>query len=177
MKKLFFLLLISFTASAQISINPLSKYYKRLHFVFDSVVVDKTHQILVICADSALVTFPDTAMLNAEWGTYQPQGYGYQPDDFQYSLDIRFNGAGTLFLSDSLYLKDTYTKTIKTDSVLDSGSWRYIYTSTLEDSLYVVKTLTPTNSRRAFRTKDNDRLWITYAPHTNKFFIYRKEEL
>jgi len=152
MKKVIFLFLISFSVSAQISMNPLSKYVKRVNYVFDSVDIDKTHQILVICGDSVLITLPDTAMLNADWGTYQQMGYGYQPDDYQYNLDIRFNGSGTVFLSDSLYVNS-------------------------RDSIFVTKELTSNNIHTFFCTTDRSRTWIQYVPHTNKFFIYRREQL
>jgi hypothetical protein len=150
--KTLLLLLLSTAAIAQISLNPLPKYVKRVEYVFDSIVVDKSHQILVICGDSVLITLPDTTMLNADWGTYQQAGYGYQPEDYQYNLDIRFNGSGVLFLSDSLYVN-------------------------YNDITYSAKLLSPTAQDRWFRSKSNDRLWITYTPHANKFYIYKKEEL
>jgi hypothetical protein len=152
MKKLLILLLVSVSAFAQISLNPLSKYIKRVEYVFDTLNVDTSHQILIICGNSVLINFPDTTMLNADWGTYQQAGYGYQPEDYQYNLDIRFNGVGTVFLSDSLYV-------------------RY------KGSVYVTKELTSGHVHRWFRSVNNDRLWIQYIPHENKFFIYRKEEL
>jgi hypothetical protein len=165
--KTLLLLLLSTAAIAQISLNPLSKYMKRVEYVFDSIVVDKSHQILVICGDSVLITLPDTTMLNADWGTYQQAGYGYQPEDYQYNLDIRFAGTGTLFFSDSI----AYNTQFSQETNQDSSTYHIV------DTTYKVKEFLSTNPDRYFRMEKNQRCWIKYLPHYNQFYIYKKEEL
>lgn len=163
------LLLFTLTASAQISLNPLQKHIRDITHVKDSIIVEKKHQILSIEADSVLITLPDTAMLNADWGLFQQAGYGYQPDEVQYSLDLRFHQNGTLFFSDSIRIRNyfIYEQQITPDSSV------FLH----RDTMYVTKTFNINQPTIDFMMHKGHRCWLVYITHVNEFWIYKREEL